>query len=116
MGLIICDKHGETGFMPLVSKELAETILANKSLGNKGVKFVEVIFIDEDDGEEFQRLRYWMSQKCFDNLNAKKSYIIQSDEDEIKLDKIFDPIMKGGGICGRCFEEYMESHNYRYTL
>ncbi|SMF14119.1 hypothetical protein SAMN02745866_00908 [Alteromonadaceae bacterium Bs31] len=111
MGLIICDKHGETGFMPFVSKELAEKIIANEPLGNKGIKFVEVIFIDEDDGEEFQQLHYWMSQKCFDSLSPKESYVIQSDEDEVELDKIFDPIMKGGGICGRCFENYLESNS-----
>jgi len=108
MGLIVCDKHGETGFMPFVSKEFAEIILASKFLANEDVKFVEVIFIDEDDGEEFQRLQYWMSSKCFESLGLEESYIIQSDEDEEKLDRIFNPIMKGGGICGKCFESYVE--------
>lgn len=49
-----------------------------------------------------------MTASCFDNLNAKREYIIESDDDEVQLDLVFDLVMKGGGVCGKCFTEYVD--------
>lgn len=115
MGMIICDKHGETGFMPFVSNELATMALDNVSLEKGDIAYVDVSLIDDEDGEEMYSMRYWMSKKCFDSLNADRAYVIKTDDDEAVLDKIFNPVMKGGGICGKCFEEYIEMIKQRST-
>ena len=108
MGLIICDKHGESRFLPYISNELSDKVLNNVILKAEEIAYVDIRFIDEDDGQEMFSVRYWMSRDSFNSLAAKASYEIRSDEDEEKLDELFNPIMKGGGLCGRCFEAYLE--------
>lgn len=109
MGLIICDKHGETGFMPFISNELSKKVLDNEILCKEDITYVDISLVDEDDGEEMHSMRYWMSTSCFDGLGAERKYIIKSDEDETRLDEIFNPIMKGGGLCGKCFTDYINN-------
>lgn len=109
MGLIICSMHGETGFMPFVSNELASNILNNIYIEKKELSYVDVTFIDENDGEEMYKARYWMTYSCLKNLNAEREYIVENDEDELRVDAIFESVMKGGGVCGKCFMEYVEN-------
>ena len=109
MGFISCNKHGKSGFLPHISKELSENILNNVALNMTEITYVDIRYIDEDDGEEMFSVKYWMSKVCFDSLiTAKQKYEIISNEEEEKLDALFNPIMKGGGLCGKCFEEYLE--------
>lgn len=105
MGLIICEIHGEVGFNPHISKELSDQVLNNSF--DTEVAFVEVFFFDEDDGEVMFELKYWMSKKCLESISALPLYKIFSDKDEENLDKIFNPIMKGGGCCAKCFEQFL---------
>ena len=108
MGLIICSTHGETGFMPFVSNELVDKVLNGIYIEKKELTYVDVVFIDENDGEEMYKARYWMTNSCFKSLNAEREYIVESDEGEARIDTIFDSVMKGGGICGKCFTDYVE--------
>ena len=105
MGLIMCSKHGETGFMPFVSKELSDEMLKGKKFKRSDLAQVEVVLIDEEDGEVMHVMHYVMTKDCFFKINAESRYEIRVDEDEKNLDSIFDPIMKGGGICGECFRD-----------
>ena len=109
MGLIICSIHGESGFTPFVSAELAKKINGNIPITKESVIFVDIILYDEDDGKELHSMKYWMSKGELESLSAKFRYDIFNDEDEKKLNKIFDPIMKGGGCCGKCFDDYMKN-------
>lgn len=108
MGLIICNTHGESGFMPFVSVELANKINNNIPITKESVVFVDIILYDEDDGKELHPMKYWMSKGELESLSAKSRYEIFNDEDEKNLDKIFDPVMKGGGCCGKCFEKQIK--------
>ncbi|MBC6906666.1 hypothetical protein DWB84_14530 [Saccharophagus sp. K07] len=105
MGLIVCSKHGETGFMPFVSKELSDEMLKGKRFSSSHLAQVEVVLIDEEDGEVMHTMYYLMTKDCFFRINAKSRYEIRTDDDEKNLDSIFDPVMKGGGICGECFRD-----------
>lgn len=105
MGLIICDKHGESGFMPFVSKELSNRILGGEEFRKSELAQIDVALIDEDDGEEIYTMQYLMTKKCLDQAGAQTKYELRSDEDERVFHSIFDPVMKGGGICGKCFKE-----------
>lgn len=108
MSIILCDVHGESGFNPYVSNELVDKISKNIFLAPSEIKRVNVKFFDEEIGEEIFDIQYWMSKEAFEFLSAADLYEIISDEDEKKLDALFDPIMKGGGICDKCFREYLE--------
>lgn len=107
MGLIFCNIHGESGFIPLVSAELSSIISSNLFLDKNEIKVVEISFYDDESNEEINSIRYWMTKDAFDSLSAQSNYKIVTDEDEEKLDKLFDPVMKGGGCCIKCFGEYM---------
>lgn len=104
MGLINCDVHGESGFMPFVSKELSDQILEGKKFKKNDLAQVDVVLIDEDDGEEMYTIQYIMTKECFLSRGLKREYEIRSEDDEKELDSIFDPIVKGGGVCGKCFK------------
>lgn len=112
MGLIICGKHGESGFNPHVSKELVDKIQGGVIVNSLDIAFVDIKFIDEDDGKEMFDIRYWMTTECFKSLSATKKYLIISDDDEKKLDEIFNVVMKGGGMCVKCFKEYLSAIGY----
>lgn len=104
MGLINCDVHGESGFMPFVSKELSDQILEGKKFKKNDLAQVEVVLIDEEDGEEMYTIQYIMTKECFLRRGLEREYEIRSEGDERELDLIFDPIVKGGGVCGKCFK------------
>lgn len=108
MGIILCDVHGESGFNPYVSNELVDKISNNILLIPSEIKRVDIKFFDEESGEEIFDIQYWMSKEAFDFLSAADSYEVISDEDEKKLDALFGPVMNGGGVCDKCFREYLE--------
>lgn len=107
MGLIICERHGESGFMPHISKALSDYVLNGIVLDGSKITHIDVVLMDEDDGKHMFSITYWMTQDCFVSLSAKRRYEIESDEDENEFDALFDPVMRGGGLCGNCFEEYL---------
>lgn len=104
MGLINCDVHGESGFMPFVSKELSDQILKGQIFKTNDLAQVDVTLIDEEDGEKMYTMQYIMTKKCFLSRGLEREYEIRSEDDEKEFDSIFDPIVKGGGVCGRCFK------------
>jgi len=108
MGIILCDVHGESGFNPYVSNELVDKILNDVLLIPSEIKRVDVKFFDEDSGEELFDIQYWMSKEAFKALSAVDLYEVVSDEDEKKLDALFFPVMNGGGICDKCFRDYLD--------
>ena len=107
MGMILCERHGMSGFHPDISKELSDTIRKNIVLDYSEISFVNVLFYDESDGELMFDIRYWMTKICIESLSALPRYEVWSDEDEKGLGSIFDSVMKHGGACVNCFEEYL---------
>ncbi|BFM16851.1 hypothetical protein R50073_30340 [Maricurvus nonylphenolicus] len=105
MALIKCDKHGETGFMPFVSKELSKRIESGEHIKHDDISWIDVLLIDDEDGEILQEIRYWMSTSFFNSISALKKYRILTEHDEKEVDRILSPIIKGGGCCGKCFDE-----------
>lgn len=63
-----------------------------------------MVLIDEEDGEGMYAIQYMMTKECFLSRGLKEGYEIRSEDDEKELDSIFDPIVKGGGVCGKCFK------------
>ena len=105
MGLIICHRHGESGIMPFVARELSEEIRRGGKVSVSDLVEVEIVLIDEEDGEQMYTLHYLMPRALFVRLGVQASYEIRTDEDEERLTAIFDPVMKGGGVCGKCFRD-----------
>ncbi len=58
MGLITCEKHGEEGFISDVSKELSLSISAGKKFSHDKVTYIDVILVDDEDGEVLSKIRY----------------------------------------------------------
>lgn len=112
MGLIVCDKHGESGFNPHISKELVDKILGSVIVSPLDIVFVDIKFVNEDNGEYMFDIRYCMTRECFYSLSASRKYLIVSDDDEKNLDKIFCGVMKDGGMCVKCFKEYLSEVGY----
>jgi len=110
MGLIVCDIHGESGFMPFVSIGLSEKIFKREVIESKEIRCVDVELFDDD--ELLSTLKYWMTELEFIEAGSKILYTIVTDEDEIELNKIFDPIIKRGGCCVNCFKDYMKIIEY----
>lgn len=104
MGLINCDVHGETGFMPFVSKELSDKISKGKRFKKSDLVQIDVTLIDEEDDEEMYTMQYILTKECSLEMGIKTKYEIRSEEDERDFDAVFDPVMRGGGICGQCFK------------
>lgn len=52
-------------------------------------------------------VRYWRTKNCFESISALPSYEVWSDEDEKGLNRLFDSVVKRGGACVNCFEEYV---------
>lgn len=103
--MIICDSHGETGFIPFVSKELSQRIESGEHIAHEDITYVEVLLIDDEDGDILQEIKYWMSTSFFKSISALKRYRILNENDEQEVDRILAPIIKGGGCCGKCFDE-----------
>lgn len=103
MGVIICEKHGETGVIPTVSKNLSDAMLSREAKKED----VATIYLRVYDEGEFLFDKLFFAHKRMDMANLKDEYLIENDDDEL-FSKEVHPILTGGGYCVRCFKEYMK--------
>lgn len=104
MSLLTCEKHGEVGVIPTVSKNLADAI--SSSAAKK--EDIATIYLRVYDEGEFLFDKIFFTHKSSDMVNLKDEYLIENDEDDALFIKEVHPILTGGGYCVRCFKEYME--------
>lgn len=105
MGILNCEKHGEVGVIPTVSKNLADAMLS----GTAKKEDVATIYLRVyDEGELlFEKLFFTHSTK--DMVSLKDAYVIENDSDDERFSREVHPIFSGGGYCVKCFQEYMEA-------
>lgn len=111
MGLIICDKHGESGFTPSVSRKLSNMILADEIVDKAQIVILDFIFYEENEVlgiDEF----YLLVDELPLNFSTDKAIEIRTDEDEAQLNTLFTEEFPRGGCCVKCFNEYLEKINW----
>ena len=114
MGMIQCQKHGLTGFMISLDAELIKSINENQ-LHEDIIKISVVYQFDkypdatEDDILGDYKCSYYISITKFYIKDLKRSYYVCSEEDENQLRYLFEDM--NGGICGKCFNEYIEKNS-----
>lgn len=105
MSLIACEKHGEVGVMPTVSKNLSDAMLN----GTARREDVATIYLRVYDEGEFLFDKLFFADKNKDMATLKDEYLIENEKDDALFSKEVHPILKGGGYCVKCFKEYMEA-------
>lgn len=105
MSLILCEKHGQTGVINHISKDICEKIINDDPLQDD----IKIVLIDLFDKNDFL---YTITNYISSTLVAKhkllEKYIIHNEEEEIILDKNFPKL---SGLCGKCFREYVNKYN-----
>jgi hypothetical protein len=104
VGILICEKHGEAGIIPTVSKNL-EDAMANGTAKKQDVATIYLRVYDEVD---FLFDKLFFTHKSSDMQTLKDEYLIENDEDDALFSKEVHPIFTGGGYCVKCFKEYMD--------
>lgn len=105
MGLIICQKHGETGVIPFISKGLWQIAKQNTKIDCDKIKVITIAI--KIDQETSFSLKYYFTKDEFDLFSLDDYYSISTDEEDEKVTKIFHD--KTRPMCGDCFKEYLES-------
>ena len=104
MALINCKIHGETGVIPTVSKNLADSISANKVTKND----IKVVYLKVYDGDDFLLEKvYFLSFSLDVDDFLMEDMTIRNDEDDQLFSSHISPLFHGGGFCVKCFKEYM---------
>ena len=109
MGIIICEKHGRTGIVTGVLKEICQKMLNDELLNQDELT---TILIDYYDGKKLLfNEKYLITADFKKKLKLKDHYKISTDEEE----EIFIKPMASemGAICGKCYEEYLLRHDIK---
>lgn len=101
---MICEKHGEVGVIPTVSKNLADA-MSNGTVRKEDVATIYLRVYDEGD---FLFDKLFFTHKGSDMVTLENEYLIENDEDDALFSKAVHPIFTGGGYCVKCFKDYME--------
>ena len=109
MGIITCEKHGRTGIVKGILKEICQKMLNDELLNQDELT---IIIIDYYDGEELLFNEKYLVTTDFKNkLKLKDNYKISTDEEEELFIKPMASEM--GAICGKCYEEYLLRHDIK---
>lgn len=104
MSIIICKKHGESGFAQRISKEIVLKINADIPLDDD----VKLIQINLYDGDDFlQSESFLVTGLCFEKINAG-AVVNVNTEDE--YDRFYKQLPEMGGVCFQCLQEYRKKH------
>ena len=113
MGIVICKIHGKVGIKPFIDMEITNNIkLENQGLFFKKEKKIFVVtsqyIIDEFEEMESFKIKYYISEKNMNKYKLDDFYMLTTDEDEDKFNKIIPEL---SGVCGKCFTEYIKKYN-----
>lgn len=109
MGIIICDKHGRTGIITGILKDICKKMSDNANLKQSELATIIVDYYDE--GELLFSDKYLVTTEFKDNLCLDNHYKIYSEEDENLILKRVR--QKMGAMCGKCYEEYLKRHKLK---
>jgi len=113
MGIVICKLHGEIGVKPFIDVKIANNIMLDyqglplEKEKNIFLVIVQYIF-NESEGIESFNLNYYISEKNIHKYKLKHLYLITTDEEEDKFDRMIPEL---SGVCGKCFEDYIQKYN-----
>ncbi|PUA30184.1 MAG: hypothetical protein B0W54_06630 [Cellvibrio sp. 79] len=106
MAICFCKKHGDSGVVSCISKDVCEDVLGRS---NEAINNIYIVVIKVFDAEEFlfDQINY-VSESIFKLYNLSVKYEVHSESDEENLNSFFP---ETSGACGKCFEEYILSRN-----
>lgn len=103
MALIYCKKHGETSGNPYVSKLLQQAVLADEK-----IDYVRLKLDFYDDDVLLDSVPYFLAKSelpaPFEGLGVVSLY---DESDEQYSDSLLSPLLEGGGVCDKCFKEWL---------
>lgn len=109
MGIIICKKHGRTGIVTGVLKEICQKMLNDDPINQYELTTILVEYYDEE--ELLFTDKYLVTIDFKRKYDLDDYYKICSDEEE---DLLLKPIASEiGAICGQCYKEYILKHNIK---
>jgi hypothetical protein len=112
MGIIQCQKHGETGTAVNIQQDICKKILKDEPLKNEDMEVIKVNLYDND--ELLLEMRYIVTKELEKELTLQKVYDIHDEIEDEKLIKPFESSM--GAICGQCLDEYKYSKDIEHTM
>lgn len=107
MGIVLCEKHGEAGVIPTVSKQLADAMRSGL-IGREDIRTLHLRVFD--DGEFLFEKMLFLHKAESDGLDS--SYLIRNEEEDEIFARNIQLIFRGGGYCVKCFKEYMEKLDF----
>ncbi|WP_250463905.1 hypothetical protein [Microbulbifer litoralis] len=106
MGLIICGKHGESGFTDRVSKEVASCIDDGTPLKESDLKVVVIRMYDED--EFLGTNKYLLTEKEFKKSGIPEVSVVDK---ESTYDVIKDKLPRMEGACSSCLNNFYKNND-----
>lgn len=105
MGLILCSKHGESGFTSRISKKVCDNITAETLRTDEEVRIFTInVLVDPETSMEEKYLLYADEAEI---LNLPRSVTVTTEEEYDIYHKL---LPKMGGMCAKCLREYKERY------
>lgn len=105
MGLILCSKHGQSGFAARISKGVCDRLKAGTLTADDQLRLFTIrIFLD---GEPYIDIRYLLEANEAKQLNLPELVDVTTDEE---CDAYLSRLPELGGICVRCLDDYKRKY------
>ncbi len=106
MGVIICSKHGESGFTQRISRSICDLIDSDTPISDENLSIVSLNMYD--DGEFLGTNSYLISRDELDQAGVSEQNDVTTEE---QYDAILDKLPEMSGVCYDCLEEYKVRHH-----
>lgn len=107
MGLIICPKHGESGFCMRFSKRVIDSIERDCALVDDELSLFHITYIDDEDSEELFTETFLLLKEEMFAMGLPQC--VSADTEEL-CDEYNRALPELSGICFKCFTEYKRRH------
>lgn len=107
MPLIICPKHGESGFTKRFSKKVVEVINSDLPIHDEQLGIFRIVAIDSDDDQELFTEEYLLLQQELTAMGVPDCVQTSSED---RYDFYLSLLPELSGICASCFKEYKNRH------
>ncbi len=101
MGLLICEKHGDTLRWLEIEDVIYKKIKNGEKIPADDVGAIIIKYVDEETSEAYQVYQYIVSRQTMVKEGFKNEYLVANDEDADALPSINTRIM-----CRECLSEY----------